>query len=328
MEVLFWHHPHESIRFFRDMYAMSFCWGICIVLPTIFYLSETWIMTGYCYHSLRTYHFLRLFIFIIQVPLRFKMLMRLREAGRLGQRELVVAKLMELCRSRLWTINQALAYFVHGLFLAAVIFVLCADCRREAPILYYLCVLNLVVFVFNMFVSYAWLTHILGPLDMGEHPTPPATTSDIEKYTVLKEYKAESGESTSDLRCPICYEDYKEEVIVRVLPCSHSFHKGCIDLWLQKKSSCPYCLHSISVPIQPKPSQNSTSNRNTENSENSETQKQETEEKKENDSSVQNPNETPQEEQLPTKSDENESDSNQLRLELRNRHATFGDILT
>jgi len=253
MEILFWHHPQESIRFFRNMYAMSFCWGICIVVPTAFCLSETWIMTGFCFNSLRTYHFLRLLIFLIQVPLRFLMLMNLREAGRLGQRELVVAKLMELCRSRLWYINQSLAYFVHGLFITAIVFVVYSrnDCTREAPVLYYLCVLNLAIFIFNMGVSYFWLTRILGPeLEpfMDARPTPPAR-SELEKHTTCKPFKESETTNPFDLRCPICYEDYEEEATLRVLPCSHSFHRGCIDLWFENHDNCPYCLHVITKPL-------------------------------------------------------------------------------
>jgi len=252
MEVLFWHHPHESIRVFRDMYAMSFGWGVCIVVPTIFYLSETWAMTGYCYDSLRLYHFIRLLVFILQAPLRFQMLMKLREAGRLGHRELTVAKLMELCRSRLWDIIQTTAYFVHGLFVTATVFVFYsrAECTREAPILYYLCVLNLAVFIFNMGVSYRWLTRILGPElePLLEPPAIPPAESELEKYTTCKPYN-KSERNGFELRCPICYEDYEEETILRILPCSHVFHRGCIDLWFQNKDNCPYCLHVITKPL-------------------------------------------------------------------------------
>jgi Ring finger domain len=43
-------------------------------------------------------------------------------------------------------------------------------------------------------------------------------------------------------RCSICLGDYEEKEMLRVIPaCHHSFHLVCIDLWLQKQSTCPIC---------------------------------------------------------------------------------------
>jgi len=45
--------------------------------------------------------------------------------------------------------------------------------------------------------------------------------------------------------CPICLLDYEEGDEVRTLPCSHEFHKHCVDSWLENNSSCPACRHSV-----------------------------------------------------------------------------------
>lgn len=43
-------------------------------------------------------------------------------------------------------------------------------------------------------------------------------------------------------RCSICLGDYEEKEMLRVIPtCHHNFHLVCIDLWLQKQSTCPIC---------------------------------------------------------------------------------------
>ncbi|XP_064481065.1 E3 ubiquitin-protein ligase RLIM-like isoform X2 [Ornithodoros turicata] len=46
----------------------------------------------------------------------------------------------------------------------------------------------------------------------------------------------------SDKRtCHICLEDFKRNNIVRTLPCLHEYHKGCLDKWLKRNSTCPLC---------------------------------------------------------------------------------------
>ncbi|KAK6924499.1 PA domain [Dillenia turbinata] len=48
--------------------------------------------------------------------------------------------------------------------------------------------------------------------------------------------------------CAICLEDYRDGECLRVLPCQHEFHAGCVDSWLTKWSTfCPVCKHDISM---------------------------------------------------------------------------------
>lgn len=43
-------------------------------------------------------------------------------------------------------------------------------------------------------------------------------------------------------QCLICYDTYVDTDIVRILPCSHKFHRQCIDEYLENISYlCPYC---------------------------------------------------------------------------------------
>ena len=45
-----------------------------------------------------------------------------------------------------------------------------------------------------------------------------------------------------DEGCSICFVDYEEATELRILPCTHSFHKKCIDPWiLEQNNSCPLC---------------------------------------------------------------------------------------
>ncbi len=46
--------------------------------------------------------------------------------------------------------------------------------------------------------------------------------------------------------CNVCFEEYKENEYIRVLPnCKHHFHKRCIDKWLKKKAQCAVCRFNV-----------------------------------------------------------------------------------
>ncbi|XP_063171387.1 E3 ubiquitin-protein ligase ZNRF3 isoform X2 [Candoia aspera] len=52
-----------------------------------------------------------------------------------------------------------------------------------------------------------------------------------------------SSGSTSD--CAICLEKYMDGEELRVIPCTHRFHRKCVDPWLLQHHTCPHCRHNI-----------------------------------------------------------------------------------
>ena len=52
--------------------------------------------------------------------------------------------------------------------------------------------------------------------------------------------------------CVICLDGFEKGQELRQLPCSHAYHRDCIDKWLTKKNNtCPLCLHRIELPAVP-----------------------------------------------------------------------------
>ncbi|KAH0710263.1 hypothetical protein KY284_011690 [Solanum tuberosum] len=45
--------------------------------------------------------------------------------------------------------------------------------------------------------------------------------------------------------CAICLLEYKDEDNIGTLQCGHEFHAECINKWLQRKKSCPFCRASV-----------------------------------------------------------------------------------
>lgn len=55
-----------------------------------------------------------------------------------------------------------------------------------------------------------------------------------------------TGSESEESVCAICLEDFEEGDEVRVLACSHVYHRLCIDPWLQSSSNCcPLCKREI-----------------------------------------------------------------------------------
>ncbi|GJQ87685.1 hypothetical protein Trydic_g17503 [Trypoxylus dichotomus] len=60
-----------------------------------------------------------------------------------------------------------------------------------------------------------------------------------------KTIKSEDREVKDGECCAVCIEPYKPLEVLRILPCTHEFHKNCIDPWLLEHRTCPMCKMDI-----------------------------------------------------------------------------------
>lgn len=76
---------------------------------------------------------------------------------------------------------------------------------------------------------------------------------EVQQLKVTKYKKISSKSKEGDEQCPICCEELKNGDDVKVLPCKHTFHPGCIDTWLIKNCTCPICKRDVKELMQPEP---------------------------------------------------------------------------
>lgn len=81
-------------------------------------------------------------------------------------------------------------------------------------------------------------------LDENNHEHCGASESEISNLPQSIISSTDGDDSMEDA-CAICCDAPAAGDVIRHLPCSHRFHKDCIDLWLQRKPSCPICKSDI-----------------------------------------------------------------------------------
>merc|ERR1711879_1129001 len=75
---------------------------------------------------------------------------------------------------------------------------------------------------------------------------PPKKKRGVDQALVERLPTFEFGENHNPDQCRICLEYYNPGEELRMLPCFHKYHKGCVDTWLTRMSAkCPICKTSI-----------------------------------------------------------------------------------
>ena len=78
-----------------------------------------------------------------------------------------------------------------------------------------------------------------------EKPEKGMTPDELEDCTSV--FQCE--ENLSSVECGYCLEKYEHGEEVRMLPCLHKFHTGCVDKWLKLHSCCPHCRMNVKTMV-------------------------------------------------------------------------------
>lgn len=85
-----------------------------------------------------------------------------------------------------------------------------------------------------------------------EYPTtapPPVTQEELELFEVTQ-WLGPSDDPEDLNRCTICLEEFEIGEELRLLPCSHCFHKACVDHWLlRQQRRCPLCMQDVNEAV-------------------------------------------------------------------------------
>ncbi|XP_017576597.2 RING finger protein 150 [Pygocentrus nattereri] len=107
-------------------------------------------------------------------------------------------------------------------------------------------------FIILMIISLAWLVfyyiqrfRYANARDRNQRRLGDAAKKAISQLQVRTIRKGDQETESDFDNCAVCIESYKPNDVVRILPCRHLFHKGCVDPWLVDHRTCPMCKMNI-----------------------------------------------------------------------------------
>ncbi len=107
------------------------------------------------------------------------------------------------------------------------------------------CWFALVILIFIVVCIYAYCSSN----GNGKQRPHRATLQTIRKYTQDTIYGklVDIVDKFDNPSCAICLEDFDKDDEIKMLNCKHYFHKTCLEDWLKKNGTCPYCRRAIDV---------------------------------------------------------------------------------
>ncbi|NXO30964.1 RN215 protein, partial [Cisticola juncidis] len=79
-------------------------------------------------------------------------------------------------------------------------------------------------------------------LDLKQHIRRRLLALKTRRYHPRKAPRSRACEIDS---CAVCLDQFHKSQWLRVLPCSHEFHRDCVDPWLLLQQTCPLCKRNI-----------------------------------------------------------------------------------
>ncbi|KAM6403709.1 RING finger protein 215 [Rhynochetos jubatus] len=79
-------------------------------------------------------------------------------------------------------------------------------------------------------------------LDLKQHIRRRLSALETRRYHPGKPLRSQACEIDS---CAVCLDQFHKSQWLRVLPCSHEFHRDCVDPWLLLQQTCPLCKRNI-----------------------------------------------------------------------------------
>lgn len=236
--------PESAASLLRSIALFSAAGNVLAGGACTIFLSLYWSSCGNCDRPLRWWLLAQAFLQISQLPVRFALLASVHTAeGHNGLEQ----RIASLTASPAWRASKTAALLQYGWFVLGTVWWIhteeCPTCPGITKLVggvMFLAVGRAVaaLVIFRMLFT-GNLANETVPKVMG------ATARQIAAIPTVT-YKVQPGDEVNS--CSICLCDFIDGTVVRKLPCSHEFHRRCVDKWLHRNKRCPLCIHAVDEP--------------------------------------------------------------------------------
>jgi len=235
--------PSAAASFLRAVMIFSGVTGMVVSGICILFLILFWSQSGLCERPLRWWLLVNTIAQLLQVPVRFVLLSRIRstERAQAGLEECVAS----FTASPAWRVSKHVSLFTYAWCVLGIVWVINAGNCDACPGIYWMSVFVLVQAGARTGVALGSYRRLFPTEALVETaPKVEGATRDQIAALPLVPFSSELF-SEPGANCAVCLSEYECGDCLRRLPCGHYFHKSCCDKWLLRSKRCPLCMQMI-----------------------------------------------------------------------------------
>lgn len=236
--------PEAAAWFIKLLMRFNNAAGVLVSVACAAFLFMRWEGCGGCDRPFRWWLLVNAILQILQVPVRTVFVMKLNEAERAGSSfEECVAS---LTASPAWRQSKTVSLVTYVWFVLGVVWAMNSGECGSCPGIYRLMLAVIGQAFARMLLAvgcYRALFSRAAPPAGETGKMEAADPADIRALPSL--IFSEGLLSARDMSCSVCLCEFEPGDRLRRLPCSHHFHKDCIDQWLLRSKKCPLCNGAI-----------------------------------------------------------------------------------
>lgn len=235
--------PSAAISFLRAVMVFSGVAGTVVSALCVGFLALYWTQSGGCDRPLRWWLLVHTLLQLLQAPVRFVLLARIRNAE--AARSSMEACVASFTASPAWRASKNVSLFTYGWCVLGIVWVINAGDCSGAPGIYRITVFVLAQAGARTVGALCCYRRLFPPGPLSE-PVPKVEVATSEQIAAIPLVRfthdlfEEPGAS-----CAVCLSEYDVGDRLRRLPCGHHFHRRCADEWMRRSKRCPLCVRAI-----------------------------------------------------------------------------------
>jgi len=230
--------PDEAAWFIKLVMFYGAVFSVVVPVPCCVFLATFWTPCSLCNRPLHCWVLVHCVLQLLQAPVRFVFYARLRRTQQRGGN--IRDCVRRVTHSDAWKTSKMVSVVTYGWFVLGMVWILNSKACGPCPGIYRLSLAVIFTAVARLLLGLGIFYRVFAPRLRAPATQPRGASQAVIDLVPTFTYISGAGET-----CSVCLSDYERHDTLRRLPCSHCFHRSCIDTWLRMNRLCPLCLRDI-----------------------------------------------------------------------------------